>query len=193
MVLVPEISLTPQMVDRFIARFGQEKIAVLHSKLSMGERYDAWNRIVQGKASIIIGARSAIFAPVKDIGVIIIDEEHDGSYQSEMTPKYDTKEIASFLAKENSCPFILGSATPDMKTYYKAQKGEIELLELTKRANQSNLPKIEIVDLREELAKRKSFYAKYFSARRDKEKWREKRTNDFIFKSKRIFYFCYVP
>ncbi len=151
-VLVPEISLTPQMVDRFIARFGQEKIAVLHSKLSIGERYDAWNRIVQGKVSIVIGARSAIFAPVKNIGVIIIDEEHDGSYQSEMTPKYDAKEMASFLAKQNSCPVIFGSATPDIKSYYKAQKKEIELLELTKRANESNLPKIKIIDLREELA-----------------------------------------
>lgn len=156
-MLVPEISLTPQMVDRFIERFGQEKIAVLHSKLSVGERFDAWNRIVKGEASIIIGARSAIFAPVKNIGVIIIDEEHDSSYMSEMTPKYNAKEVARFIAKESSCPLILGSATPDMKTYKKAQDGEIELLELTKRANNSSLPKVEIVDLREELAKRKSF------------------------------------
>lgn len=192
MVLVPEISLTPQMVDRFIARFGQEKIAVLHSKLSLGERYDAWNRMMQGKVSIVIGARSAIFAPIKNIGVIIIDEEHDASYQSEMTPKYDTKEVASFLATQNSCPVILGSATPDIKTYYKAQKKEIELLELTKRANESNLPKIQIVDLREELAKRKSFNAKYKFARRNTEKQRKKRTNDFVFKSKRILYLYYV-
>jgi len=180
------------MVDRFIARFGQEKIAVLHSKLSLGERYDAWNRIVQGKANIIIGARSAIFAPVKNIGVIIIDEEHDGSYQSEMTPKYDAKEMASFLAKQNSCPVIFGSATPDIKSYYKAQKKEIELLELTKRANQSNLPTIEIVDLREELAKRKSLDAKWKITRRNKEKQREKRTNHSISKPKRIFYLHYV-
>ena len=156
-MLVPEISLTPQMVDRFIERFGQEKIAVLHSKLSVGERFDAWNRIVKGEASIIIGARSAIFAPVKNIGVIIIDEEHDSSYMSEMMPKYNAKEVAKFIAKENSCPLILGSATPDMKTYKKAQDGEIELLELTKRANNSSLPKVEIVDLREELANRKPF------------------------------------
>ena len=156
-MLVPEISLTPQMVDRFIERFGQEKIAVLHSKLSVGERFDAWNRIVKDEATIIIGARSAIFAPVKNIGVIIIDEEHDSSYMSEMTPKYNAKEVAKFIAKENSCPLILGSATPDMKTYKKAQDGEIELLELTKRANNSSLPKVEIVDLREELANRKPF------------------------------------
>lgn len=158
-MLVPEISLTPQMVDRFIERFGQEKIAVLHSKLSVGERFDAWNRIVKGEATIIIGARSAIFAPVKNIGVIIIDEEHDSSYMSEMTPKYNAKEVAKFIAKENSCPLILGSATPDMKTYKKAQEGEIELLELTKRANNSSLPKVEIVDLREELSNRKSLNA----------------------------------
>ena len=151
-VLVPEISLTPQMVDRFIARFGQEKIAVIHSKLSIGERYDAWKKIASGKIKIVIGARSAIFAPLKNIGLIIIDEEHDSSYQSEMTPKYDAKEIAKYIAKENSCPLILGSATPDMKTYYKASKGEISLLELTKRANNSKLPTVKIVDLREELA-----------------------------------------
>lgn len=157
-VLVPEISLTPQMVDRFIARFGQEKIAVLHSKLSMGERFDTWNKIVKQEASIIIGARSAIFAPVKNLGLVIIDEEHDTSYQSEMTPKYNAKEVASYLAKENSCPLILGSATPDMLSFKKAKEGEYELLELTQRANKSHLPNVEIIDLREELAKRKPFY-----------------------------------
>ena len=141
------------MVDRFIARFGKEKIAVLHSKLSVGERFDAWNRIIKGDIKIVIGARSAIFAPLKNIGLIIIDEEHDSSYQSEMTPKYNAKEIASVLAKENLCPLILGSATPDMGSFYKAQKGELELLELSKRANDSKLPDVEIIDLREELAK----------------------------------------
>ena len=151
-VLVPEISLTPQMVDRFIARFGKETIAVLHSKLSVGERYDAWNRIVKGKVNIVIGARSAIFAPIKNLGLIIIDEEHDSSYQSEMTPKYNAKEIASILAKQNLCPLVLGSATPDIGSFYKAQNNSLELLELSKRANASHLPKVEIVDLREELA-----------------------------------------
>jgi len=151
-MLVPEISLTPQMVDRFISRFGIEKIAVLHSKLSIGERFDSWNKIKSGDAKIIIGARSAIFAPVKDLGIIIIDEEHDSSYKSEMTPRYDAKTVASKIAKDKNIPLVFGSATPDMTTYYKAKKGEIELLELTKRANNSNLPKVEIVDLREELA-----------------------------------------
>ena len=151
-VLVPEISLTPQMIDRFIARFNQDKIAVLHSKLSIGERYDEWNKIKEGNAKIIIGARSAIFAPTENIGIIIIDEEHDSSYKSEAVPKYDAKEIAKKIAKENSCPLVLGSATPDLVTYYKAQEGKIELLELTKRANNSKLPEVKIVDLKMELA-----------------------------------------
>ena len=151
-VLVPEISLTPQMIDRFISRFGKDEIAVLHSKLSLGERYDEWNRIKEGKAKIVIGARSAIFAPLNNIGIIIIDEEHDSSYKSESIPKYDAKEIAKKIAKENNCPLVLGSATPDLTTYYKAQQGEITLLALTKRANNSALPKVEIVDLKQELA-----------------------------------------
>ena len=103
-LLVPEISLTPQTVNRFIARFGKEKIAVLHSKLSVGERYDEWNKIKDGKAKIVIGARSAIFAPVSDLGIVIIDEEHDSSYKSEMTPRYDAKEIARYIARDNNIP-----------------------------------------------------------------------------------------
>ena len=151
-ILVPEISLTPQMIDRFIARFDKDKIAVLHSKLSIGERYDEWNKIQEGKAKIIIGARSAIFAPTENIGIIIIDEEHDSSYKSEAIPKYNAKEIAKRIAKENNCPLLLGSATPDIVTYYNAQNGKITLLELTKRANNSKLPNVEIVDLKMELA-----------------------------------------
>lgn len=140
------------MVDRFIARFGQDQIAVLHSKLSVGERYDQWQRIKKNEAKIIIGARSAIFAPVENLGLIIIDEEHDDSYKSEMPPRYNAKEISKYLAYKNKIPFVLGSATPDINSFYKAKKGEIELLELTKRANNSNLPNIEIIDLRDELA-----------------------------------------
>ena len=152
-LLVPEISLTPQTVNRFIARFGKENIAVLHSKLSIGERYDEWNKINEGRAKIVIGARSAIFAPVKDLGLIIIDEEHDSSYKSEMTPKYDAKEVARFMCKEANVPLLLGSATPDIDTFYKAKNEEIMLLELKNRANKASLPDIEIIDLREELAK----------------------------------------
>lgn len=152
-LLVPEISLTPQTVNRFISRFGKDKIAVLHSKLSVGERYDQWHKINNGDAKIIIGARSAIFAPVKNLGIVIIDEEHDNSYKSEMTPKYDAKKVAEYMCKEANVPLVLGSATPDMETYFRAKKEEIVLLELTKRANESELPSIDIVDLREELAK----------------------------------------
>jgi len=154
-LLVPEISLTPQMLDRFIARFGKEEIAVLHSKLSVGERHDQWQRMKEKKAKIVIGARSAIFAPVEKLGIIIMDEEHDSSYKSESTPKYDAKEIAKRIAKQNNCPLVLGSATPDIKTYYSAiEKGNstVELLTLTKRANQSSLPTVQVVDLKIELA-----------------------------------------
>ena len=152
-VLVPEISLTPQMLDRFISRFGKEEIAVLHSKLSIGERYDEWNKIKEGKAKIIIGARSAIFAPVETLGIIIIDEEHDSSYKSEANPKYDAKQVAKYIAKQNNCPLILGSATPDLNTYHKSiTSNKIELLKLTKRANQSSMPEVTVIDLKEELA-----------------------------------------
>ena len=157
-VLVPEISLTPQMLDRFISRFGKDEIAILHSKLSIGERHDEWERIREKKARIVIGARSAIFAPIENIGIIIIDEEHDSSYKSETNPRYNAKEIAKVLAKENQAPLVLGSATPDMTTFYHATDEDefgntkIKLLTLTKRANQSSLPKVEIIDLKQELA-----------------------------------------
>ena len=152
-LLVPEISLTPQTVNRFISRFGKEKIAVLHSKLSVGERYDQWHKINNGTAKIIIGARSAIFAPVMNLGIVIIDEEHDGSYKSEMTPRYDAKKVAEYMCRQANVPLVLGSATPDMETYFKAKNEEIMLLELTKRANESELPQVDVIDLREELAK----------------------------------------
>ena len=138
------------MVDRFLARFG-EQIAVLHSKLSIGERYDQWQNIKCGKAKIVIGARSAIFAPISNLGIIIIDEEHDLSYKSDMNPRFNAKEISRYLAKKNDIPLILGSATPDISSYYKANNGKMELIKLTKRANNSNLPDVEIVDLKQEL------------------------------------------
>ena len=139
------------MVDRFLASFG-DVIAVLHSKLSVGERYDEWQKIKLGKAKIVIGARSAIFAPIDNLGIIIIDEEHDSSYQSDMSPKFNAKDIAKYIAKQKEIPLVFGSATPDINTFYKAKEGKIELITLTKRANTSNLPKIEVVDLRQELA-----------------------------------------
>jgi len=152
---VPEISLTPQTVNRFIARFGEESVAILHSKLSIGERYDQWYKIKSGQAKIVIGARSAIFAPVKDVGIIIIDEEHDSSYKAENVPRYDAKEVARQIAKAKNIPLVLGSATPDLGSYYKAKKEEITLLKLSERANKASLPEVQIVDLREELAMRK--------------------------------------
>lgn len=151
-MLVPEISLTPQTIDRFIARFGEEEIAVLHSKLSTGERFDEWNKIKDGKAKIIIGARSAIFAPAQNLGLIVIDEEHDESYQSEASPRYDSIEVAEYLCNRFNIPLVLGSATPSMREFYKAKMGKINLLTLSQRANNSTLPKVEIVDLRDELA-----------------------------------------
>ncbi len=150
-VLVPEISLTPQMVDRFLARFGN-CIAVLHSKLSVGERFDEWQKISRGEAKIVIGARSAIFAPVKNLGIIIIDEEHDMSYKSEMTPRYNAKDLAKYIAKINNCPLVLGSATPDINTFYNSENKDCNRYTLRKRAGNANLPEINIVDLRQELA-----------------------------------------
>ena len=152
-MLVPEISLTPQMIDRFSARFGFENLAVLHSKMSVGERFDSWNKIKEGKARIVIGARSAIFAPISNLGIIIIDEEHDLSYKSEMPPKYNAIDIAKYMAKERDIPIVLGSATPSINSFYKAQNSvNSEIIRLTKRANKSTLPSVEIVDLKQELA-----------------------------------------
>ncbi len=153
-MLVPEISLTPQTVDRFIARFGEENIAVLHSKLSIGERFDQWNKIKSGQAKIVIGARSAIFAPVQNLGIIIIDEEHDSSYKSESTPRYNAKDVARYLCYESNIPLVLGSATPDTGSLYRTIKKQSVLLRLNKRANNAKLPEIEVVDLREELSKK---------------------------------------
>ena len=151
-VLVPEISLTPQMLDRFIGRYGKDKIAVLHSKLSIGERHDEWERIKNKDAKIVIGARSAIFAPFENLGLIIIDEEHDSSYKSEGAPRYSAKEVATEIAKNKNIPLVLGSATPDLTSFYKAKQNKYTMLKLTKRANNSNLPKVEIIDLKYELA-----------------------------------------
>ena len=167
-LLVPEISLTPQMLDRFIGRFGKEQLAVLHSKLSVGERHDEWIKIKENRAKIVIGARSAIFAPTQNLGIIIIDEEHDNSYKSESSPRYNAKEIAEKICGAESIPLVLGSATPDISTFYRTEtieseisdistvyktgEKEITLLKLTKRANNSNLPEVEVVDLKRELA-----------------------------------------
>ena len=152
-VLVPEISLTPQMVNRFRARFGN-KIAALHSALSEGEKYDEWRRIYSGEASIVIGARSAIFAPIDNIGIIIIDEEHSDSYkQSDPNPRYNAIDIAKWRSKYHDAPLILGSATPTLESFARAEKGVYKMLSLPHRVNGKNLPEVIIVDMNKEIRK----------------------------------------
>ena len=149
-VLVPEIALTPQMIERFNGRFGSN-VALFHSKLSDGERFDEWYRVKEGKASLIIGARSAIFLPAKNLGLIIIDEEHENTYKSDQNPKYQTKEVAEYIAKLKGCKVILGSATPTIESYYRAISGEMKLVELNHRVDNKPMPKMMLVDMREEL------------------------------------------
>jgi len=148
--LVPEISLTPQMLSQLRSRFGKNA-AILHSGLSAGERFDEWWRLRTGEAKIAIGARSAIFAPLENLGVIIVDEEHDSSYFSESAPRYSTLDIATLRAKHNGCKLVLGSATPAVETYKRAQDGEFGLIRLTKRINKRPLPEITIADMRREV------------------------------------------
>lgn len=150
-VLVPEISLTPQMIQRFAARFGK-RIAVLHSRLSMGERNDEYKRIRSGEARVVIGVRSAVFAPVQNLGLIVMDEEHENSYKSQNVPCYHAREIAAVRAQQHGIPLILASATPSIESYYKALSGKYQLIELTLRANRQTLPSVQIVDMRKELA-----------------------------------------
>ena len=152
-VLVPEISLTPQMIERFKGRFGKN-VALFHSKLSQGERFDEWYRIKKGEARLVVGARSAIFLPLDNLGIIIIDEEHENTYKSEQNPKYSTKEVAKFLSEIKGCKYILGSATPSIETYYEALNGKLELVEIKNRVSNRPLPQMEIVDMREELKSR---------------------------------------
>jgi primosomal protein N' (replication factor Y) len=149
-VLVPEISLTPQMVKRFKGRF-EDEVAVLHSRLSLGERYDQWRLIQDGKKKVVIGARSAIFAPIENVGLIVVDEEHESSYKSEITPKYLAIDIARYIMKQQKGMLLLGSATPSIETYYKAKQGEIFLFEMKKRVNNAPMPKVNLIDMREEL------------------------------------------
>lgn len=149
-ILVPEIALTPQMIERFKGRFGKD-VALFHSKLSQGERFDEWFRIKEGKARLVVGARSAIFLPVDNLGIIIIDEEHENTYKSEQNPKYDTREVAEFLSNIKDCKYILGSATPSVETYHKALNKELTLIEMKSRVKNQSLPEMKIVDMREEL------------------------------------------
>ena len=149
-MLVPEISLTPQIMSNFKSRFG-DSVALLHSGLSAGEKFDEWKRLYSEQAKIAIGARSAIFAPLENLGVIIIDEEHESSYVSESNPRFVTCDIADFRARYNSCPLVLGSATPSIDSYRKATQGKYQLVELPIRANGKELPRIQIVDMMNEI------------------------------------------
>lgn len=149
-VLVPDISLTPQTLGRFQARFG-DRVAVLHSRLSDGERYDEWVRIRRGDAPIVVGARSAVFAPVERLGVIIIDEEHETSYKQDETPRYHAREVAEARMKELGGLVVLGSATPSLEAYYRAHRGEVAYVSLPERVHGRPLPATDVVDMREEL------------------------------------------
>ncbi|PAV29950.1 primosomal protein N' [Virgibacillus profundi] len=149
-VLVPEISLTPQMVNRFKGRFGS-KVAVMHSALSAGEKFDEWRRIQRKEVQVVVGARSAIYAPFENIGIIIIDEEHETTYKQEDQPRYHARDVAIYRGKTHECPVILGSATPTLESYARAQKGVYKLATLSKRTNEKAMPEVEIVDMRDEL------------------------------------------
>ncbi|SFB26751.1 primosomal protein N' [Clostridium frigidicarnis] len=151
-LLVPEISLTPQMVERFKGRFGKE-VAVFHSRLSDGERFDEWFRVKNGEVKLAVGARSALFLPFDNLGIIIIDEEHENSYKSESNPKYNAKEVAEFMAKLKGFKVLMGTATPSIETYYRVKNREIKLLTLNTRADGAKMPTIEVIDMREELRK----------------------------------------
>ena len=158
-MLVPEISLTPQMVERFQKRFG-DNIAALHSALSDGEKYDEWRRIVRGEANIVIGARSAIFAPLRNIGMIIIDEEHSESYkQSDSNPRYSAKDVAMIRAKYHNCPIIMGSATPSLEVMARAKKGVYKYLSLPNRVNGKKLPMVKLIDMNEEIKRSKGHFS----------------------------------
>ena len=159
-ILVPEISLTPQTIDRFVGRFG-DLVAVLHSKLSYGERFDEWRKIKEGKVKIVVGARSAIFAPFTNLGLIIIDEEHETTYKSSRNPKYNTIEVASKRVEIEDSILVLGSATPSLESYYNSINGDFGLLEIDERVKNYLLPEVEVIDMREELKNgNKSMFSK---------------------------------
>ena len=151
-VLVPEISLTPQLFQRFFSRF-EDKVALSHSRMSAGERHEVWQRAKNKEISVVIGARSAIFMPFDNLGIIVIDEEHENTYKSDTTPKYDAREVAEYKAKQHEAIMIYGSATPSLKTYYRGEMGEIRIVKLNKRAKGQDMPEVKVVDMREELVR----------------------------------------
>jgi len=151
LILLPEIGLTAQVLDLFKARFGADEVAVLHSALSLGERHDEWRRIQSSEARVVVGARSAVFAPVPQLGLIVLDEEHDGSYKQDSNPRYHARDAARFRAAQMGATVILGSATPSLESFYLAKTGEYGLIELAERIDSRPLPPVTVVDLREEM------------------------------------------
>ena len=149
-MLVPEIALTPQMLQTFSSYFGED-IAVLHSSLSIGERYDEWKRVKRGEAKVVVGTRSAVFAPVNNLGMIIIDEEQEDTYKSENSPRYNACDVAKFRCAKANALLLLGSATPNIVTRYNAEIGKYSFFTLPERYNQMSLPEVEIVDMKKEL------------------------------------------
>lgn len=168
-MLVPEIALTPQMVTRFKMRFGNQ-VAVMHSGLSVGEKYDEWRKIHRREVRVVVGARSAIFAPFENVGLLILDEEHESSYKQEDSPRYHAREVAKWRAQFANCPVILGSATPSIESYARAKKGVYTLLELPSRANAKALPPVDLIDMREQLkgGNRSMFSMELIDAIRDR-------------------------
>src|SRR3954452_5251238 len=156
-VLVPEISLTPQTVERFKSRFSEsdDMVAVLHSRLSEGERHDEWHKIQSGRARIVIGARSAVFAPLENLGLIVVDEEHETTYKQEEAPRYQARDVAVVRAKLEQCVVLLGTATPSLESYHNATTGKYRLVTLTQRVDQNQMPLMRVVDLRQERRKEK--------------------------------------
>ena len=161
-MLVPEISLTPQIVDRFVTRFGSE-VAILHSGLSDTEKYDEYRKIINGRVKIVVGARSAIFAPLSNLGIIIIDEEHTSTYKQDNNPRYHARDVAIMRGKYHNIPVILGSATPSLESFARAKKDVYKMLTLTKRAGNGRLPKVTLVDMKNEVKKGNFILSKLLS------------------------------
>ena len=171
-MLVPEISLTPQIVERFILRFGHN-VAILHSGLSDGEKYDEYRKIKDGKVKIVVGARSAIFAPLKNLGIIIIDEEHTSTYKQDNHPRYHARDIAILRSNYHNCPLLLGSATPSLESMARACNKIYTLLTITKRAGKGTLPSVYIVDMKDEIKKGNNIFSSFLD-RKIKEKLEKK-------------------
>ena len=192
-VLVPEISLTPQTVERFKARFSSGKlqtlVAVLHSHLSAGERHDEWHKIRQGRARIVIGARSAIFAPVEPLGLIIVDEEHEHTYKQEEAPRYHARDVAIMRGQMENAVVVLGSATPSLESYYNCKRGKFTLLELPERVDDQKMPLVRVVDMRQASARKRA--RRIFSPQLKEaitQRLERQRADDFIFEPARLFH-----